>query len=75
MQQTAPVIIQFPEGLPVLTMLAYLDASTGGLIIQTLIAAAVAIPFILRTQVARGLAMLRRRGQPADQQEARPQDD
>ena len=58
-----------------LTMLAYLDASTGGLIIQTLIALAVAIPFILRTQVARGLAMLRRRGQPVEQQEARPQDD
>lgn len=56
-------------------VLAYLDASTGGLIIQTLIAAAVAIPFILRTQLARGLAMLRRRGQPADQQGAQPQDD
>jgi len=56
-------------------LLAYLDATTGTLIVQTLIAALVAIPFILRTQVARGLSYLRRRGRPADEQEAQPQDD
>lgn len=56
-------------------LLAYLDATTGGLILQTLIAALVAIPFILRSQVARGLAFIRRRGRPASEQEAQPQDD
>jgi hypothetical protein len=55
-------------------LLAYLDATTGTLIVQTLIAALVAIPFILRTQVARGLSYLRRRGRPADEQEAQPKD-
>jgi hypothetical protein len=39
--------------------LAYLDPAAGGMIIQSLIAAAVAIPFILRSQISRGLAKLR----------------
>lgn len=56
-------------------LLAYLDASTGGLLIQTLIAALVAVPFIMRSQVARGLAFIRRRGRPAVEQESRSQDD
>jgi hypothetical protein len=56
-------------------VLAYLDASTGGLLIQTLIAALVAVPFIMRSQVARGLAFIRRRGRQAEQQESRPQDE
>lgn len=56
-------------------LLAYLDATTGGLIVQTLIAAAVAIPFILRTQVARGISYLRRRGRPVAEQEAQPKHD
>jgi hypothetical protein len=56
-------------------LLAYLDATTGGLIIQTLIAALVAIPFILRTQVARGISYLRRRGRPVAEQEAQPKND
>jgi hypothetical protein len=43
-------------------LLAYLDATTGGLILQTLVAAAVAIPFILRSQLARGISLFRRRG-------------
>ena len=38
---------------------AYLDPAAGGMIIQTVIAAAVAVPFILRTQISRGLARLR----------------
>ena len=40
---------------------AYLDPAAGGMIIQTIIAAAVALPFILRTQIARGLDRLRAR--------------
>lgn len=40
---------------------AYLDPAAGGMIIQTIIAAAVALPFILRTQIARGLDRLRGR--------------
>jgi hypothetical protein len=43
-------------------VLAYLDATTGTLIIQTIIAAAVAIPFILRTQLSRAIAVFRKRG-------------
>ena len=42
-------------------IIAYLDPATGGLVIQSLIAAAVAVPFILRTQIARGLARIRSR--------------
>lgn len=40
---------------------AYLDPAAGGMIIQTIIAAAVALPFILRTQIARGLDRFRGR--------------
>jgi len=56
-------------------VLAYLDASTGGLIIQTLIAALVAVPFIMRSHVARGLAFIRRRGRPASEPKGLPHDD
>ncbi len=56
-------------------LLAYLDATTGGLVIQTLIAALVAIPFILRTQVARGISYIRRRGRPVAEQEAQSKND
>ena len=55
-------------------ILAYLDAATGTMIIQTLIAAAVAIPFILRSQVARGIALIRRRGEPSPDQEGPSQE-
>jgi hypothetical protein len=43
---------------------AYLDPAAGGMIIQSIIAAAVALPFILRSQISRGIAWLRgnRRG-------------
>ncbi len=40
-------------------VLGYLDPAAGGMIIQTIIAAAVALPFILRSQIARGLARIR----------------
>lgn len=56
-------------------IVAYLDGATGGLIIQTLLAALVAIPFILRTQVARGISYIRRRGRPVAEQEAQSKND
>jgi len=40
-------------------VLAYLDPAAGGMIIQTIVAAAVALPFILRAQISRGLAKIR----------------
>ena len=40
-------------------LLAYLDPAAGGMIIQTIIAAAVALPFILRSHISRGLQRLR----------------
>ena len=49
--------------------LAYLDPAAGGMIIQTLIAAAVAIPFILRTQISRGIDRFRRRAETSRPQE------
>ena len=49
--------------------LAYLDPAAGGMIIQTIIAAAVAIPFILRTQISRGIQLLRKRTEPAEERE------
>jgi hypothetical protein len=45
---------------------AYLDATTGTLIVQTIIAAAVAIPFILRTQLSRAIAVFRKRADRRD---------
>jgi len=38
---------------------AYLDPATGGMVIQSIIAAAVTVPFLLRTQIARGWSKLR----------------
>lgn len=38
---------------------AYLDPAAGGMIIQTLVAAAVAIPFIMRNQISRLLGKVR----------------
>ena len=38
---------------------AYLDPAAGGMIIQSIIAAAVALPFILRSQISRGIARFR----------------
>ncbi len=42
--------------------LAYIDPGTGSLIIQTAIAAAVAIPLFFRHQIGRFLNVVRRRG-------------
>jgi hypothetical protein len=39
--------------------LAYIDAGSGSLILQAVIAAAVAVPFFLRTQIGRGVRRLR----------------
>ena len=41
--------------------LAYIDAGTGSLILQGAIAAIIAVPFFLRTQIARGVAFVRTR--------------
>ena len=38
---------------------AYLDPAAGGMIIQTLVAAAVAIPFIMRNQISRLVARIK----------------
>lgn len=40
-------------------VIGYLDAATGGLVIQTLIAAAVAGSIMMRTQITRGLRLIR----------------
>jgi hypothetical protein len=47
---------------------AYLDPAAGGMIIQTIVAATVAVPFILRSQIARIVARLR--GQRASKEPA-----
>jgi hypothetical protein len=47
-------------------VLAYLDPVAGGMVIQTVIAAAVALPIILRSQLARGIKRIRRqKGEPS----------
>jgi hypothetical protein len=49
----------------IIMVFAYLDPAAGGMVIQTLVAAAVALPFILRSQLTRGLNRLRgRRPEP-----------
>lgn len=40
-------------------VLAYIDAGSGSLIIQVVIASALALPFFLRTQIRRGWDTLR----------------
>jgi hypothetical protein len=51
---------------------AYIDPSSGSLIIQAVIAAVVAIPILLRSQVARALQTLRDQGnhKPAGEDDA-----
>jgi hypothetical protein len=41
-------------------LLAYIDPGSGSLIIQALIATIVAIPILLRSQIARGVGAIRR---------------
>lgn len=38
---------------------AYLDPAAGGMIIQSIIAAAVAVPFLLRTHITRAIGRLK----------------
>ena len=45
-------------------VLAYLDPAAGGMVIQAIVAAAVALPFILRAQISRGLARFRGGSRP-----------
>jgi hypothetical protein len=54
---------------------AYLDPAAGGMVIQTLVAAAVALPFILRSQLTRGLNRLRGRGPEPKPDEAPTESD
>ena len=42
--------------------LAYIDPGTGSLIIQTAIAAAIAVPLFFRHQIGRIVGVVRRRG-------------
>jgi hypothetical protein len=41
--------------------LAYIDAGTGSMILQVVIATVIAVPFFLRTQIARGVTFVRTR--------------
>lgn len=47
------------------SLLAYIDPGSGSLIIQAVIATALAVPFFLREQIGRALRGLRR-GKPHD---------
>ena len=52
-------------------LLAYIDAGTGSMVVQVVIAAIIAVPFILRTQLARGVnfvkgAIGRKETEPTD---------
>ncbi len=54
---------------------AYIDAGSGSLIIQVVIASIVAVPFFLRTQLMRGITTLRMqlghpRSEASDESEA-----
>ncbi len=42
--------------------LAYLDPGSGSLIIQVIIASILAVPYFLRTQIARAVGLVRGRG-------------
>ena len=43
-------------------VLLYLDPAAGGMLIQTIVAAAVALPFVLRSQISRAVARFRGSG-------------
>ena len=42
-------------------LVAYIDAGTGSMILQVAIAAVIAVPFFLRTQLSRGIHFVRAR--------------
>ena len=50
---------------------AYIDGGTGSLIIQALIAGAIAIPIFMRAQIAKGVSALRRAMGRGDREPAR----
>jgi hypothetical protein len=54
-----------------LPLLAYIDPGSGSLIIQAVIAAIIAIPIFLRSQIGRAIHSLRR----SDDPEPTPRDD
>lgn len=55
-------------------IVAYLDPTAGSMLIQTLIAAALVIPFTLRSRIARGIDRLRGRG-PRQAEDQQPRND
>jgi hypothetical protein len=58
MGDTAPAFFACHGGI-LLMVFAYLDPAAGGMIIQTLVAAAVAVPFIMRNQISRLVARIK----------------
>jgi hypothetical protein len=57
-------------------LLAYIDAGTGSMLVQVLIGAIVAVPFIIKTQFARGVRIVRSiRGTKEPQQTHEPSRD
>jgi hypothetical protein len=46
---------------------AYIDPGGGSLLIQGLIATLIAVPFVLRRSIRRGISMLRRKGRSRDE--------
>ncbi len=54
---TAPALIGTLGGN--VMVLGYLDPAAGGMIVQTIIAAAIALPFILRSHISRAMARFR----------------
>jgi len=49
-------------------LIAYIDAGSGSLIVQAIIATAIAVPFLLRQQIARLMGTIRRSDPPAEQE-------
>lgn len=56
-------------------IVAYLDPTNVTLIVQSIVAAAVAVPFIFRSQVARGIRMIRRIARPEIPEDRAPDDE
>jgi hypothetical protein len=47
-------------------LIAYIDAGSGSLVVQAIIATAIAVPFLLRQQIARVAGTVRRGEPPAE---------
>ncbi len=52
-------------------LFAYIDPGTGAIIVQALIAGAVAIPLFFRAQIAKGISAIRRVGRRGEHEPAR----